>query len=162
MKRAWATTVVAVALAVGTVAAAEASLPDGFKGFRGLLKGTILSKTDRSFVLKVDTVVKTFPANRAKKADEIVGKEVTIQVRNERLLSALKERSVGDRVEAGALNEQGTVVTAIEQIKAFDAGAATDDVGKLKARVAELEKQVAALKAENEELRKQLAAKGTK
>lgn len=151
------------ALATGAVWAAEAPLPDGFKGFRGLLKGTILSKTDKSFVLKVDAVVKTFPANKAKKAEEIVGKEVTIQVRNDRLLSALKERSVGERVEAGALNEQGTVVMAIEQIKGFDTGAATNDVSKLQARVAELEKQVAALKAENEELRKQLtASKGAK
>ena len=145
-----------------------AGLPDGFKGFRGLLKGTISSKTENSFVLKVASVENTFPKNTAKKPEEIVGKEITILVKQERLLGALKEREVGQTVIAGAAEEGKDGILAIEQIRRAEAAATTpppagtDETARLRARITELEKAVAALKAENEALRKQLAeAKGT-
>jgi hypothetical protein len=121
----------AIAVVVPAVMADEpAALPDGFKGFRGLLKGTISGKTENSFVLKVKAVTKSFEKSKATKPEDIVGKEITLQVKAERLQKALKERAVGDTVEVGAVNEEGNVVVAVEQLKkveAADAAAALPD-----------------------------------
>ena len=103
------------------LAADEAALPDGFKNFRGILKGTISSKTENSFVLKVTAVTKSFEKSKATKPEDIVGKEITLQVKAERLQKILKERAVGDTVEVGAVNETGNVVNAVEQLKKVEA-----------------------------------------
>ncbi len=154
----------AVTVVLPTLAADDVTLPDGFKGFRGLLKGTLVSKTENSCVLKVEAVVQSFKLSKATKPEEIIGKDLTVQVKNEKFVNNMKGLAVGDKVELGAVNEDGNVVIAVEMLRKAEAVApAVDEAAKLRARVAELEKEVAALKAENEALRKQLAeAKGTK
>jgi hypothetical protein len=117
------TLVLAVSVVVVPVMAADepAALPDGFKGFRGLLKGAIVSKTETSFVLKVEAVTKSFKNSKATKPEEIAGKELTLQVKAERLQKALKELAVGDKVVTSAVNEEGNAVFAIEMIKKAEA-----------------------------------------
>ena len=166
MKKALVVTLLlaAIVVVIPALAADEpAALPDGFKGFRGLLKGTISSKTENSFVLKVTEVVKTFPKNEATKPENAVGKELTIQVKADRLQKILKELKAEDVVVSGVFNVEGNVLNAVEDLRKADAPVASpapagsEEVAKLRARLADLEKAVAALKAENEALRKQLA-----
>jgi hypothetical protein len=109
----------AVAIVVPALAAddAAAGLPDGFKGFRGLLKGTVVSKADGQFVLKVDSVVKTFPPNKATKPEVVVAQQLTIKVTGDKLLHALAERKVDEVVIAGVFNDKDNNLVAIEQIQ---------------------------------------------
>lgn len=167
-------TVGLVALCVAPlVLAAEATLPDGMAGFRGILRGTIVSKADNSFVLKVEKIGTTWKENKATNPAAAVGKELTITVspERERMVKALAERKAGDRVDAGAMNTEGNTLTLVEVLKKVEAEGTTapttsgtvsaEEAAKLRARIAEMEKQIAALKAENEALRKQLAAQKT-
>jgi hypothetical protein len=161
--------VLAAALFVSpALAEGGGGLPDGFKGFRGLLRGSLVSKTENQLVLKVQAVVKTWPANKATEANVVLGKDLTIAVKAERLLNALKERKAGDVIVVGVFNEEGNQLRAVEDLRLAEAAGTTppaagaEEVARLKARIAELERAVAALKAENEALRKQLAeARGT-
>jgi hypothetical protein len=157
-----------VALAVPAALAADgAALPDGLAGFRAMVKGTIVSKAEGQFVIKVAEIVKTLPTNKATNAQAAVGKELTVVVKAEPMLHALAERKVGETVVAGLFNSEGNTLTAIEQIRKADGEAAPaaspapaaggEETAKLKARISEMEKTIKDLRAENERLRKQLA-----
>jgi hypothetical protein len=160
-----------VCLVVSAVWADEpAGAGEGLAGFRGLVKGTIVSKGEGQFVIKVDSLVKTYPANKAAKPENVAGKQLTVKVVGERLLHALAERKAGEVVEAGLLNDEGGAWTSIEMIRRAEAAAApaaspapaagNDETAKLRARVSEMEKTIATLRAQNEELRKKLQAAG--
>jgi len=156
---------VPVAMAQGTPPA----LPEGLQGIRGLMRGKLVSKTENSLVLKVEAVVRTWKENKATNAEAAVGRELTIVIAagRERLINALKELRAGDTIVVGVMNVEGNQLTAVEDLRKAEAVAPTpapaaDEVARLKARVAELEKLVAQLRAENERLRKELAAAGTR
>lgn len=60
--------------------AGEDALPDGFKGFSGRLRGTVVSVRDdgRGFALKVSALVKVWKNNRAEEPWCIVGRTVDV------------------------------------------------------------------------------------
>ncbi len=163
-----------VALSAGfltsPVLAAEASLPDGLAGFRGILRGVLVSKTDNSLILKVEKIGKTWKENKATNAEAAVGKELTITIapERERLIKALAERKAGEAVEVGVMTTEANQLSGVEVLRkagaeeamAATAAASPEEVARLRARVAELEKMVAELKAENDKLRRQLAQPG--
>ena len=55
-------------------------LPDGFRGFKGMLTGKVTKKDDHllGMIVEVKSVERTFEGNRAKEADSIIGKKVTL------------------------------------------------------------------------------------
>ena len=119
------TVIGALLVGVSGVWAGEASaLPDGMKGFKGQLSGTITQKSDASFVLKVDKVVKVWteveagqPGSTAKDPQAAVGKELTItigKVAVEKHTKTLAGLAVGDKVLTSAFNLEGGLLTINE------------------------------------------------
>ena len=97
-------------------------LLEGFGGFQGILVGTIVSKAEDEFVLKVEKVSQSWRNSKARSPESLVGKDVEITLRregrvNDRLARALAERKVGERVEVGAQHIEGNVLAAIEVLR---------------------------------------------
>jgi len=149
----------------------ELFLPPGARGFRGMLLGTITNKAEARFVLKVEKVLRLWPKNQAENPQALVGKEVGMVVppKAERILAALKELKVGDRVVAEGIHEEGNFLFCIETLRKAEGeggGEAPppggelaelkETVARLRARVAELEEKVAALQKEVAHLRELL------
>ena len=97
-------------------------LPDGMRGFRGMLRGTVTRRGDRSFVLKVEAVTKVWPQNKASNPQAAIGKEITIVIRpkselGERHLQALRQLKPGDRAVVEAFHFEGNHLTVVEELK---------------------------------------------
>jgi len=104
-------------LRVGEVLQKASNIPLDARWFRGTLVGTIKSKAEASFVLKVEKVGKLWRRNHARKPELLVGMELTLKIRQkpkpaEHLLAALEGLAVGDRVKAGALYVEGAFMAA--------------------------------------------------
>ena len=139
---------------------AVAKVPKGLAGFRGVLQGALASKGEKDLVLKVEKVLDVSKESKADNPNAAVGKELKIRIRAqnknaEKLLEALKELKPGDRldVEVAHAGKDGLVVAGKLAKAEAEPG---DDVAKLKARIEELQKQLAELKEENISLRRQV------
>jgi flagellar biosynthesis GTPase FlhF len=62
----------------------ENNLPEGAKGFSGMLEGEVLGKVENGFILKVTKVIKVWRNNKAENAESLVGMEVVINVKWEK------------------------------------------------------------------------------
>ena len=141
--------------------AAEATLPEGFAGFRGQLRGALLSKTENTFVLKVDQILREWKPSTATNAQAAVGKELTITIKpNDRFtgqfLKTLAGLKTGDVVEVEAFNLEGALLTAIEVFKKVEAAPPTDrqqKIAALEAQVRELTQAENKAEAEFKRLR---------
>lgn len=103
----------------------EGGFPAGLRGFRGMLTGTVKSKLDRGFVLKVEKVGRVWRANKAKRPADAVGKALTMVVRADsrmgrRHLAVIRELKVGDRVLAEAFHIEGNRLTLVEELRKVD------------------------------------------
>ena len=104
---------------------AAGGLPDGMRGFRGMLRGTIVRKGDGEFLLKVEKVLKVWEQNRAENPQSAVGKTLAVVLPREgRLLEqqrrAFRELKVGDRVVVEPFHFKGNVLTVVEQLRKAD------------------------------------------
>ena len=69
------------ALVLGfSVATAAESLPDGAKGFAGILGGKVVSKGTDQITVEVTKVVKSWQHSRAEKPEALVGQKVSLTV----------------------------------------------------------------------------------
>ena len=108
---------------------AAGGLPQGIRGFRGILEGTIVKKGQRGFVLKVTKTGKTWAQNKAKNPRDAIGKEIEILIQAERgvtdrwkqlvkehlqVLGALK---AGDRVTVEAFHFGGGHLVVMEELR---------------------------------------------
>ena len=100
-------------------AAENPGLPDGLKGFCGMVVGKIISKGEREFVLKVEKVIRVWKNNKAKEPESAVGKELTLKIRrrSKAMVEALAGLKVGDRVVAEALNLEGDILVCVETLR---------------------------------------------
>jgi len=108
---------------------AAGGLPQGIRGFRGILEGTIVRKGERGFVLKVTKTGKTWAKNKAKNPREAIGKEIEILIRADRPLTdrghkRFKEHlevlgglKAGDRVSVEAFHFGGNHLVVVEALK---------------------------------------------
>jgi len=108
--------------------AGGAVLPDGIRGFKGLLVGTIVSKGERDFVLRVEKVATVWKQNKAPNPDSVVGKDVMISLRGrsrllERHLHTLRRLKAGDRIVVEAFHLEGDRLTVIELLRKAEAPA---------------------------------------
>lgn len=91
-------------------------VPDGMRGFCGILQGKIVGKTDNGFALQVEKVGKTWRNNKAKNPAACVGKQVSLRLhpKGKHVREQLGKMTVGDSVVTGAANREGNVLTVVE------------------------------------------------
>jgi hypothetical protein len=104
---------------------AAGGLPDGMRGFRGMLRGTIVRKGDGEFLLKVEKVLKVWEQNRAENPQSAVGKTLAVVLPQEgRLLEqqrrAFRELKAGDRVVVEPFHFRGNALTVVEELRKAD------------------------------------------
>ena len=112
-------------LQVGEVLRKASTLPAGIQSFRGILVGTIKSKAESSFVLKVDKVEKVWKGSRATDPKVAAGKDLTLVLRSRRgrpnpHLETLRGLKVADRVAAGALHSGADQLDLVEVLRKVD------------------------------------------
>ncbi|HUU60261.1 MAG TPA: hypothetical protein VMZ50_12010, partial [Phycisphaerae bacterium] len=100
----------------------EASLPEGLRGFRGMMVGTITQKGEQSFVLKVEKVTRIWRENKAKDPEAAVGKVLEMVIGPDsrlakRHLQTLQKLKVGDRVVVEAFHFEGNRLTLVEELR---------------------------------------------
>lgn len=148
-------------------------LPEGMKGFKGILFGKILKKGERGFVLQVDKVGQVWPQSTAKEPQSAVGKALEVHLWAKSRLFAqhvktLTALNVGDRIVVEAFHLEGNDLSVVEELKKADEAAGEqeqtaaqmkEEIARLRNRVAELEKQVAALREENARLKQRAEPK---
>jgi len=104
----------------------EAVAPrDDFGGFRGTLKGTIVLKGEKGFVLKVEEIEKVWGSNKAKKPESLVGRDVTVFLGEDeppqgRLAKALADLKAGDQVIVGTVHREGSRLTVGDILRKAD------------------------------------------
>jgi len=104
-------------------------LPEGIRGFKGIMIGTITSKAEKTFVLKVEKITRVWRHNEAKDPESVLGKEVPITLweqsrlaeRHRETFAKLKK---GDRVEVEAFHLEGDRLAVVEELKKVEAAAA--------------------------------------
>lgn len=82
---------------------------DPLQGFKGMLVGRLLEKDAErgTFTITVDAVPRVWENNRSAKPKALIGKKVTAEGVEGRLIDALVVTKVGDTLEFGALHDGG-------------------------------------------------------
>ena len=125
---------VATLLGLGSASAGEAEaakLPEGIRGFKGMMVGTVVSKTADAFVLKVAKITRTWRESKATSPASVVGKEIPITLwgksrlveRHQSTLAGLKS---GDRVKVEAFHLEGDRLSVVEALKKIENGGAEE------------------------------------
>lgn len=95
-------------------------LPDGFRGFNGMVKAKVIRKDDHLLALTVEItdIESTFAANRAKQADSIIGKQAMLAGFWQRK-DAFHNINVGDTIRCGIEHPQrlSDHLSVIESVK---------------------------------------------
>lgn len=101
--------------------------PEGFRGFAGVVTGTILSKNTESheLILRIDAVEKSFERSRAKEADSVKGKSIVLAGFWGKMNQELEKLEAGERIRAGVLHrvpesDHLTVAEFVEEISASE------------------------------------------
>jgi hypothetical protein len=136
-------------------------VPAGLRGFAGMLRGTVVRKGDRDFVLHVKAVTRVWKPSTAPAPKAAIGRNIAIYIApgsrwGERLIRALAECKAGDMVEVDVAHGAGPGLQAIETLEKL--GPPEDDETPPKGRAAELERKIARLETENEELESRVRA----
>jgi hypothetical protein len=92
---------------------AASSIPEGMKGFRGMLKGKLVSKDVEKgkLELEVESVLKQWPKSTAKDAPSAVGKTVPINGVFGKWLDVLLQVDKGQKIEIEAFHNGGDTLT---------------------------------------------------
>lgn len=101
---------------------AEHALPDGIKGFRGILRGTIVTTGKNGFILKVEKVVRVWKQSKAEKPEEVIGEEVEVGLWRESRLAEQHRKTLatlkpGDKVDAEVFHFGGDHLSVVEELK---------------------------------------------
>lgn len=101
------------------------SLPEGLRGFRGVMVGRIVRKDERSFVLRVNEVTRVAEQNQASRPESAVGMQLTIVAPPDprtarQYLGVLGTLKVGDRVSVGAIHLGGDSLAAVEELRKLE------------------------------------------
>ena len=162
-----------LAASVGLKALADEALPDGLKRFSGQVRGVVTAKGEANTIqFKVGRLLPVWKGSEAEKPELILGRTVTVGSQrkivadgvvhfSEIHVAFLKKLEVGQELTLEIRNVEGDGFSILELTKeqrewavsAKEEGGADRD---LKARVNELEEEIARLKDENAELRRKL------
>ena len=113
-------------------------IPDGMKGFSGMLEGKVVRTEELGFLLKVSAVVKEWKKNRAKDSKSAVGKELLVNAQwekgdggNWRPVSAhvafFRTLKPGQELRIEVVNDEGERLHILELSKDQRAEAAKQD-----------------------------------
>lgn len=120
------TVVVTVMVVSGAMAFAEdarpAALPEGIRGFQGMVRGTLVSKGELGFVLKVEKIAKVWKGNQARDPESILGKNVPVRLwpkgrMFERQLKILAGLKPGDKISVEPFHRGGDHLTVVEAFR---------------------------------------------
>jgi len=89
-------------------------LPEGARGFLGLLQGKLVKKTDAGFILQVEKVVKTWKGNKAENLDSLIGKELPFTAKRPHMRERVAARKAGDAIVVGGAHRGGGRLEAVE------------------------------------------------
>ena len=64
--------------AVVAMAGGHDKIPDGMKGFSGMVRGKVVAKVDKGFVLKIEKILKLWDGNKAKNPKSAIGKKFLV------------------------------------------------------------------------------------
>lgn len=98
------------------------TVPASLRGFRGMVTGTIVSKAEKGFVLKVEKVNRVWKGSKAKDPKSAVGKQVHITIspkydRKGKHTRALAKLKVGDRVVVEPFHFGGEFMVVVEELR---------------------------------------------
>ncbi len=100
-------------------------LPDGMKGFCGVLEGKVVGKFEHGFLLKVRRVVRLWKGNKAKNPRSAVGKELLINVQWEKgrggkwrpvaaHVKFVRSLKKGEKIRIEVINDEGERLHILE------------------------------------------------
>ncbi len=100
-------------------------LPDGMKGFSGMLEGKVVSIEKHGFVLKVRKVLKLWEGNKAKKPKSAIGKKLLVNTQWEKgdsgkwrpvpnHMTFIKSLKVGEKIKIEVINDEGERLHILE------------------------------------------------
>jgi hypothetical protein len=100
-------------------------LPEGMKGFSGMLTGKVVEKGKNGFVLEVQAVLKVWKGNRAKNPKSAIGKKLLINVQwrkgkngtwhpDESHLRFVRTLRIGEAIEIEVINDEGARLHILE------------------------------------------------
>lgn len=97
----------------------EGGLPRELRGFRGMLVGKLVKKDIErgTFTIKVDAIPRVWNNNRASNPKSFIGKEASATGVHGKLLDALVVTRVGETIEFGALQEEGSTMRVGEVLR---------------------------------------------
>lgn len=112
--------------------------PDGFRGFAGMVTGQIITKnpTSREFHVRIDSIQEPFEKNRARSAEDVIGKEIVLAGFWARMSKPFDNLEKGDRIRAGVLHrvpqsDHFTVVEVAEKIGKSDDESSRDSEARV-------------------------------
>jgi hypothetical protein len=98
-------------------------LPDGFRGFKGMLTGKVIKKDDQlmDLIIEIKSIDKPFEGSRAKQADSIVGKRAML-AGFWRRKETFHNIDVGDTIRCGVEHPQrlSDHLSVIESVKKIE------------------------------------------
>jgi hypothetical protein len=105
----------------------EGSIPEGLRGFRGILFGRIVEKNDDqgTFVLRVQRIGRIWEQNRAEDAEAAIGRSLRVELHRESRLQAhhretLHDLTTGDLVEVEVFHLKDSVLSVMELLRKVD------------------------------------------
>jgi len=104
------------------------SLPDGLKGFSGMLEGTVISKEEKGFILEVHKILNLWKNNKANNPESAIDKELLINVQWEKgkdgtwhpveaHLKFINSLKVGEEIKIEVINDEGERLHILELSK---------------------------------------------
>lgn len=123
--------------AFGAEEGEKPTVPEGLRGFRGILRGPVLTKGEGGLVLRLDRIHKVWKGSEAKdpgKLETAIGKLVPLRVLDRsgpRIREAFAAIKAGDGIEVGAAYREGRMVI-VELLRKLGADAPKEEPEKPK------------------------------
>jgi len=102
-------------------------VPQGLRGFKGMLTGTVVKKGANEFIIQVERVNRTWKGNKAENPQAAIGKKAVCELWKEGRLyegqrRTLAELKAGDRVlvEPFHLEHDHDHLTVVEELRTVD------------------------------------------
>ncbi len=111
--------------AVVALAGGYDNIPDGMEGFSGTLRGKVVAKVEKGFVLKVEKILKLWEGNKAKNPKSAIGKKLLVGPRwvkgdngkwhpYELHLLFIKKLKVGQVIVIELIHQEGNRLSILE------------------------------------------------
>lgn len=93
-------------------------LPEGIRGFIGMLRGKVLKKGEEAFILQVTGIEKTWRNSKARNPKSVIGKNVRFVVSRKPIREEYARIDAGDEVVVGGRLRHGVFETIEVLVKA--------------------------------------------